>query len=100
MALYTNHLQVTEQGFELGKVYKVDSFEVFRVNGKFGEHWSAIVKSGDIVNYISQVGANTLAENLDEANAEVAKGALHFVLSQKHTKKYNKDFIACDFVEG
>lgn len=99
MALYNDYLNVTEGvDFELDKIYKVDAFNVFESVGKYGKHWVAVVKSGDVVSYLPQTGANALAANLEEATEEVAKGALHFSLRKAHSKKFNKDFVACDFV--
>lgn len=100
MALFFDGLKVNDKVFDKDVLYKIDDFTVYKSNGMFGEHWNAIVKSGEIVNYIPNNGAKRLAENLNDARTACDNGELYFSLTDKHSKRYNKDYVACDFFKG
>ncbi len=96
MALFTKRLEVNGT-LATGKKYKVNNFETFKVEGKYGRHNTAIVETAEgVIAYLPQTGADALAWNLDEARAAIETG-LYVTLRPAHSRKFNSDFIACDF---
>lgn len=99
MALFRKNLVVNGE-LEVGKEYKVTDFVTFELNGKYGKHNVAIVETDEgVIAYLPQTGADALAWNLDEARAAIETG-LYLTLRPAYSRKFNRDFTACDFSRG
>lgn len=97
MGLYDKHL--TPNGaLEIGKTYRVTDFSVRKTTGRFGDQASAIVEvEGGIVSYIPHGAAAVLLDNQEQARKDMEGGHLYVTMTTVHSRKYNKDYNACDF---
>jgi hypothetical protein len=97
MGLITNRLMVNGE-LTLGETYRIDEYACFEVQGKYGLHNTCIIKSGDLIAYLPQNGANQMAEYGNEFDEYKKAGRdVYVTLVPAHSKKYNRDYVACNF---